>query len=620
VEEMNNFKKMFNTVKDTLKYLPLAATAFLAQELKGQDIWARPFPLPTEPVNLFLTDGSTPLEFSYDALTSKAARDAIMPGKVTSDISGKIVASDWNCNRGAPLFEYDAHNWGKDIYAFGRLLYNGYDGEDYALIRLNMGTTKFNATLGIPAGTVDIQAYAANIQHTQVYVLTGDHAKEGNNYNFMETMAPWLKTDVKPGQVYIPMNADTVIINYSYIYQTPAHEKNLAVIPVIWLKIVNGQYEFVASNPNVKIIFDRETTAPKINVRKSDPDSLIINTTAQYIKKLELIIDGGTPIPISQTEKRKALPGTHTYKINADNYNRLHSDTTFTWVITQPKPANTSITYPSNNQTEVAQPIHFTNTSSANSEKYQWRIFLDQNNTPALDTMVNINAFDYNKLKTNRKYTAMVRGVNSGGNGDWSLISQFVTFNNAPTISLINPKSTDIIDPKQSVQFEYNASDKDGDPLTAKIHLWSATKDTTIVGITASPYILPPSRLKPSSIYNYTVEVNDGSKSATSNQVTFATKAEPDPSTAIKSLILYPNPSKEGNINIRGTLSAPGITTSIYGMNGLKIREIKSGPISESIEETINLGDITPGNYIIRIQTDVIKGKQFSTTRKLIIK
>ena len=107
---MNKLEKMFNSVKDTLKYLPLAATALLAQELKGQDIRRRSYPLPTEPINLFLTDGCTPLELSYDALTNKTARDAIMPGKVTSDITSKVQGLV--CNKSTVLYTLNSKNLG----------------------------------------------------------------------------------------------------------------------------------------------------------------------------------------------------------------------------------------------------------------------------------------------------------------------------------------------------------------------------------------------------------------------------------------------------------------------------------------------------------------------------
>lgn len=36
------------------------------------------------------------------------------------------------------------------------------------------------------------------------------------------------------------------------------NDKNREGIPVVWFKIVNGQFQFVAINPNVEIIMTRD--------------------------------------------------------------------------------------------------------------------------------------------------------------------------------------------------------------------------------------------------------------------------------------------------------------------------------------------------------------------------
>jgi hypothetical protein len=67
-----------------------------------------------------------------------------------------------------------------------------------------------------------------------------------------------MKIFLQTGQVYIPMNADTVLLDYSYLFKTETYDKNKASITVVWFKIVNGQLQFVATNPNTEIYMTRD--------------------------------------------------------------------------------------------------------------------------------------------------------------------------------------------------------------------------------------------------------------------------------------------------------------------------------------------------------------------------
>ena len=151
-KEKETRMNIFKNILDRLKYLPLVALPFLAQEAKGQDIWRTYFPLPTEPINLFISQDETPQALEYNALTTKSQRDAVMPGKVTSDITGKLVPP-LVCNKTVVLFRLNSKNFGKDIYDSNNLVYDGYDGDNYDEIRLHGGTRKYFGTLGMPAGS-----------------------------------------------------------------------------------------------------------------------------------------------------------------------------------------------------------------------------------------------------------------------------------------------------------------------------------------------------------------------------------------------------------------------------------------------------------------------------------
>lgn len=74
----------------------------------------------------------------------------------------------------------------------------------------------------------------------------------------MEVPPPWNRTNDQPGETYIPLNTDYFMIYYTYLYKNKTHDKNIANIPVVLFKIVNGEYIFQGTNPYVKIIMERE--------------------------------------------------------------------------------------------------------------------------------------------------------------------------------------------------------------------------------------------------------------------------------------------------------------------------------------------------------------------------
>jgi hypothetical protein len=222
-------------------------------DMNDPSFWRRSgFPVPRGPLNRFEMPGSTPQEREYNALTTQAARNAAVKVKVESDITGKINPP-LVCNKTVQLFVCNSHNWGKDVYISSGLIYDGYDGENQDEIRAHTGTRKYFGTLGIPTGFVDIPA----TNHVMNYVITGDNIEDPNSYNFIEAAWPWVKSNVQPGQVYMPMNEETITAYCSYDYEYGG-KVHLANLPVALLKIVDGQLQFVKSNPNIEIIMTRD--------------------------------------------------------------------------------------------------------------------------------------------------------------------------------------------------------------------------------------------------------------------------------------------------------------------------------------------------------------------------
>jgi len=235
-------------------------TSEMLIEVHADPNWDSFFDIPIEgPINLFETPGFTPQEIEYNAIKTKEARDAILPGKVESDISSKIMGTNWSCGKVAQLFCLNSRNFGKDIYENPLNLlpiYEGYDGDNLDSILFHGGTTKYFGTLGLSSGMVEIIGFL----HAMNYVVTGDDLSDPDSYNFIDAQPAFKATNVKPGQFFFPLNCDTLRLIYYYVNRDVdgLHVKNLGTCLVARLKIVNGEVQFVGINPNIEIFRTRE--------------------------------------------------------------------------------------------------------------------------------------------------------------------------------------------------------------------------------------------------------------------------------------------------------------------------------------------------------------------------
>lgn len=80
--------------------------------------------------------------------------------------------------------------------------------------------------------------------------ITGDDATKWENWNFIEPQFDQM--NIQPGQAYMPMNCE-IIINYTYVLNSPSQGKILDGIPILTFKIKNGIPNLIWENndPNL---------------------------------------------------------------------------------------------------------------------------------------------------------------------------------------------------------------------------------------------------------------------------------------------------------------------------------------------------------------------------------
>jgi hypothetical protein len=525
---MNKLRMKINNIVNYFIYiLPLLATAFIAQEANGQF-----FPIPPKVINPFTSFDTTAVARAYSAnnglsLEDITARNNMADIRVKSDRTHTITGGpgiDWNCQHWTLLHLVNAYDWGDGVYNVGgaKLLYNGYKGWDSAQIYANGGTLIDQGKMGLPLFRIEfILDPNTREAHTQTALLSGIHALVGNNWNYIEPRDGI--TQVKPGQLNIPLNTDEFIISYNFVGKTDLHEKVLAAVPILKFKIVNGEMILTYNinddplyNQRIHLITERENDAPIINVNQGTAaDSLVLNINEVNPRSQYLIIDDGTPIPITTNEKRKLnlTAGTHNITVQADDYFNLKSQITFQRTITAP-------------------------------------------------------------------------------------------VNNPPIIKFITPTNGQKY--ITSPYLEYLVTDTDLNTVTYSVNNGSK--------ITINPSGKIPLNLT-NGQYKIIIEATDKKPQTAKDSVSFEVNIPVEK----ENLIVYPNPTENNYINIRGSLPARGTTTTtIYGMNGQKIREIRNGATTETIEERIELGDMAKGIYFMKIETTGTDGQIYTTKKKII--
>ncbi|GEM_PF-3466800 len=604
--------------------LPFAALILLQHEAKGQDgIWDQ------RVINPFLSPDTTAVAKAYNAINGLSpeditARNNLWDARVKTDRTHTIQSGpniDWWCSHWTMLQIVNAYaNW-DGVYNGDKLLYNGYNGWDLSQIYANGGTFADQGKLGVPLMEIEfIINPITRIAHAQTSLLTGNNALNPNDWNDTEPRDGI--TQVKPGELNIPLNTDEFYVIYHYLYKNSVHEKNLGGIPILKFKIVNGEKiltyninDDLRYNTYIHLVTDRENDPPIINIKNSAADSLVMNITEVNPKCQYMIIDNGTPIPIMTDEKRYLWlsMGTHTIKIIAEDYFNLKSEVTFQRTVTGPVNFPPKITFITPTEGAIYTDninLEYTITDTDFAlATYKIdngaKIGIPQNGTIPLSLMDGVHKIVIEA--TDRKPRTSKDSV--------SFIMRFQQYY-PPKITFVTPTEGQIY--TDDINLQYSITDLDNDFASATY--WINEEIGERISLAQSGII---SLILKNGQYTITIEAKDSRGLSTMESVRFTmnkTTGVENPPT-LENLVVYPNPTDKDYINIRGALSTPGaITTTVFGINGQKVREIKDVSIKEFVDERIDMGDLKTGPYFFKIQSQGTDGKIYSITKKIIKK
>jgi hypothetical protein len=222
---------------------------------------------------------------AYNALTTKAARDAYIQTKLYEDWVNTIPYSInplWVCGHYAFQLMTNSRYWGEEIKInngvyYQDRLYNWYKGRNVDSIKFNQGTLIDMGKLGLPMGflgLVDTSHYNKKSDypmywiwkekglidskgyfgHGMNWVLTGDNIK-WEDLNILEPQTDQI--NVKPGGWNIPKDCDEVTISYYYSTRDEIKGNYLKYVHLAKFRIEDG-------NP----ILIWENTDPKYSIKK----------------------------------------------------------------------------------------------------------------------------------------------------------------------------------------------------------------------------------------------------------------------------------------------------------------------------------------------------------------
>ncbi len=346
-------ENLVNKTKTTLKYLPLAVTACIAQEVKGQDIV-----YPSGVINPFLSPDYTIQAINYNKLNSEATESRKTEAAIrlgTSRVKTIPPSDDpiFNCNNWTLVEIMNSYDWGTGIYESDKLLFNDYTEFVISEILNNGGTFADQAKNGIPMFGVTFTIPDLNAAHAYCTILIGNNVLNGKDWCDFEPRDGIF--DVQPGQLNLPINTPVFMINLPYIFYNSFHEKNFSYFRIFEFKIVNGEKILTYNvnddpryNTRMRVITQRENDNPVIDIKNTDdPDSLVATLTDENLKTVWYQVDGGDTLSLMDavvqqvTEKKVAIrmnlpPGMHQITLGADDYFNLVTDTTLQREISAP--------------------------------------------------------------------------------------------------------------------------------------------------------------------------------------------------------------------------------------------------------------------------------------------
>jgi hypothetical protein len=294
-------------MKIFMKYWMVALLmAMGVTEGMGQTIdWWTQYPLPKEPINVFISQDSGTAALTYNMKKSKEERDQYIDSVTQAGWLKHVPKVEgFQCNQISLQAVINNRDFGGNLLIWNKLLYEGYKGlydannnlllnEIYA----HTGTLANLGKDGMPMGSAGYLTTA--VSHSQNYVISGN-TLTWEDVNFIESETG--QTHQKPGDGYLPKDCDEVAIGYYYTYDTPTTKNNLAGIKIAVYKIENGNGTLVAINPNIQIFIERDTIPPLVTLTRTlAPKTLQWRITDETFRKAWYTIDDGPQVPIDST-------------------------------------------------------------------------------------------------------------------------------------------------------------------------------------------------------------------------------------------------------------------------------------------------------------------------------
>ena len=173
------------------------------------------------------------------------ARNSLLDARIKASRVHTIPPNDnpvFNCNNWSQLQIINAYDFGENVYDFqwNKLLYNGYTGFALAEIYANWGTLADQGIDGLPMFLINITDPITRPEgHAMDLVFTGNNILKQSDRNTIEPRDGL--TDVKPGELNIPLNCERFVISYPYIFAILDHEKNFGYCRILEFRIVNRE-------------------------------------------------------------------------------------------------------------------------------------------------------------------------------------------------------------------------------------------------------------------------------------------------------------------------------------------------------------------------------------------
>ena len=596
-------KKMLGTVKYAI---PFVATAFIAQEAKGQV-----FVYPSGVLNPFLSPDNTVQAQAYNSLnllTQTSERNSSIDAIIKGGRVQTILPNPnplWNCSNWTLLQIVNSYEDMKEgVYYGNELMFDGY--RDFVLqdIYIHGGTLADAGKNGLPMFDLSLSdPVTLPSGHGMNLVFSGNNVFVQGDRDAIESRSG--ATQVQPGEENIPMNCEFAIIGYPYLFKNSSHEKNYWTFKIFEFKIVNGEYILtynVNEDPNFntrfRVITQRESDAPTIDIKQGTaPDSLVCTINDENLKSVWYTVDGGAKIPLMTEvlpqvrEKKVALKmnlptGTHQIKIGADDYFRLLTEKNEQRIIPVNNPPVITILSPVEGaiyDKDIALEYNITDDDFASAwyslDNGVTKIPAGKSGTIQLQLSDGLQKILMEA--TDQKPQTTSKTIN-------------FEINRPPTINITTPAEGAVYD--KNISLVYAITDKDF--ASAWYSLDGGTTKITLAQSGTIPLTLANGK------YTLLMEATDlrpqSSNATRSFEMKITTGIEDQ--APKKEIIVYPNPVKDYIIIEYNLPSGGQVLTEIFNQGGSLVWSARE-EISPGMTNRLDMTSLPGGIYLISITT-----------------